>query len=548
MNFVKSFNKVPLEVQNRSGFDMSHSMLLSGKVGTLVPVLTERMVSNDTISLGAMANVQLPPMAADFYGKCDLRLEAFFVPDRIVWGGYKYFYVAPPKTSLADTTKYPLVDRFPSLALDVAATGESAADLIAKMGVGSLSDYLGNKVNANAGSINVPQMLPYLAYHRIWNDFYRNKGVQKPIFCPPNTELDNETLNDNDVSCCPYVTVPSVGSRWTTFTDDDGIGADMGNARVIFPDGVTLLDLRQRNWDNDYFTCATLEPQEGLAPMTLPTKDNDITIPLVRQYNAYQRFIEKNNITPYDYDLQMFSHFGKYPSHECNKALFLGDITVNAYNKTVSQTGPSDGVTNPFTSIGSQRAVTRAVGDGSIVDSFTADEMGTFMVIASFVPTAYYSTGTARCFMDSELSDVPFPEFQGIGDQPIYQSELVDASDLNKSTSRIFGWAQRYAHLKYHRDEVAGLLRDGQSLSVFCLKRGFTGTPTLDGSFLQIPTSALNDVAAVSSDVSQYGWNAEIAFSQKMLRPYTVYSIPTIEDHQDTHTILVNKNGVRYSH
>lgn len=61
------FNKVPVEIQNRSGFDMSHENLIGGLMpGTLYPVLTEEIMPNDRFSLKAIHNLQLPPMATDF--------------------------------------------------------------------------------------------------------------------------------------------------------------------------------------------------------------------------------------------------------------------------------------------------------------------------------------------------------------------------------------------------------------------------------------------------------------------------------------------------
>lgn len=85
------FSRMPIELPNRSGFDMSHENLGTATCGTLVPVLVDELLPNDTISLGANFQVQLPPMATDFYGRVDYVLEAFFVPSRLLWGGWQSF-------------------------------------------------------------------------------------------------------------------------------------------------------------------------------------------------------------------------------------------------------------------------------------------------------------------------------------------------------------------------------------------------------------------------------------------------------------------------
>lgn len=91
----KIFSKIPIDVPNRSGFDMSFENMLTMKVGTLTPILCEEVLPNETYSLGYLGQVQLPPMATDFYGRVDMRLEAFFVPNRVIWGGWQNFYTMP---------------------------------------------------------------------------------------------------------------------------------------------------------------------------------------------------------------------------------------------------------------------------------------------------------------------------------------------------------------------------------------------------------------------------------------------------------------------
>ena len=78
------FSRVPIELPNRSGFDCSHENMGTMTCGTLVPVLVDELLPNDTISLGSAFQVQLPPIASDFYGRVDFVLEAFYVPCRLL--------------------------------------------------------------------------------------------------------------------------------------------------------------------------------------------------------------------------------------------------------------------------------------------------------------------------------------------------------------------------------------------------------------------------------------------------------------------------------
>ena len=103
----KIFTKVPVDIPNRSGFDLSFENLLTMKVGTLTPVLCEEVIPNETYSLGYLSQVQLPPMATNFFGRVDLRLEAFFVPMRILWGGWQNFFTMPTNNPYGDPVVRP---------------------------------------------------------------------------------------------------------------------------------------------------------------------------------------------------------------------------------------------------------------------------------------------------------------------------------------------------------------------------------------------------------------------------------------------------------
>lgn len=43
----KIFNKVPVQIQNRSGFDLSHPSTYTMKVGTLYPILCDQLIPGD---------------------------------------------------------------------------------------------------------------------------------------------------------------------------------------------------------------------------------------------------------------------------------------------------------------------------------------------------------------------------------------------------------------------------------------------------------------------------------------------------------------------
>lgn len=533
-NQSKIFRKVPVEVQNRSGFDESFEHILTQTVGTLVPLCCVECVPSQRISLGVFGQVALPPMATDFYGRVDYCLEAFWVPGRLLYGGFEDVFTheeggnAPAGFSIG-----------PSF-MPGAKVSYTATTFKALMGAGSLADYLGFKVGYNNSNpdITIPNFLPWVGYHRIYDEFYRDSRIQTPVFYKRTTGSISPNAG-NYISQLPWVT-----------------GSTTAAQPIISASGFTLIDgtnalaLRQRNYGKDRFTNATFEPQQG-NPATLQFAvsgtSGSFTIGSFLAAYGLDQWKRKMNISG-RYGDQQFADWGCYPeSYFCDRPVFLGSHRFGIYNKSVYQTSQDVGATTvtPFLGVGSKYGSPVGVSDGSLVKDFTTSERGYLYVIGSVVPHAVYSTGVDPMFMRYRVGDFANPNFQILGDEPIYGYELSEsAADL--STPSVFGYTQRFSAYKYQNDKVSGLVRDGESLSAFALKRSFASAPTLSTSFLQIPVTALDEVAASTSALpSAFGAWSDFFFKFHTSMPLSAYTIPTLGQKKDTHTKMVESGGVR---
>ena len=152
------------------------------------------------------------------------------------------------------------------------------------------------------------------------------------------------------------------------------------------------------------------------------------------------------------------------------------------------------------------------------------------------VPHANYSSGARRHLISRRHnSDFAWPEFAGIGDQPVRVAELNASSNRGQD---VFGYNQRYSEYKYHDDEVHGLLRDGTmasgadsavDLSPYALQRTITGEdPTISSAFIQIPTNFLDNQLAATDQVSGYSCMVDCYFDVKALRTLPEYSLPCL--------------------
>lgn len=527
------FSRVPIELPNRSGFDMSHENMGTATCGTLIPVLVDELLPNDTVSLGSSFQVQLPPMATDFYGRIDYVLEAFFVPSRLLWGGWQSF-MTHPTASPQYPVNTPVQGRsryMPRLALNSSN----------EVGPCSLADYLGYKSQGNIGTEGDPfrrlNALPFLAYHRIWDDWYRDSRIQAPLFYKPD-----DNVQSNSPAYSPYISggvdSPTIYDSTHTFTDQSD-----------------LFTLRQRNWSKDYFTTASTLPQAGNAAtiefdVDLETGSGNFSIATLRSANSLQKWLERNNIAGYHYSDQIYAQYGIYPSDAImDKCIYLGRVSQNVYTRSVFQQGARNGASysptsNPFDTVGAKYGSSQAVGEGSLVDSIRVTEHGFLFVLASLVPHAYYSSGIRRYLFREVVGDIAFPLLSGMGDQAIYKYELSDYF-AREGYDDIFGYTDLYAEYKYHDDEIHGLLRDGSNLDAFALQRSFEGDISLSSEFLQIPHDFLSQIYAVSSQSSGFDCWYDIYFAYKKVSTLPEYSLPTLADLKNTHTKYISRGGKR---
>lgn len=531
----KIFTSQKVDIPNRSGFDLSFENFLTMKVGTLTPVLCEEVLPNETYDLGFLGQVQLPPMATDFYGRVDLRLEAFFVPNRIVWGGWQDFMTMPVNNPYGNSPVRPTTVPY------LKFTGNADNQSEERFGKGTLADYLGYKITVPESgaefNMSIPNLLPFLAYHKIYDDWYRNSKIQKPVFVKASSSPSN--TDQLKLKAIPYQSNAN-----NSFNNPNS---------MLLNDTVSLFSLRQRNWAKDYYTTAALYPQASGdttgSTVELNTENNTFSIGALRAANTLQRWMDRNNVAGERYADQIKATFGVYPSDSTtDRAIFLGSESIGIYNKSVFTTAESDGTSNnPFSgSVGSKSANSQAVGDGKLIDSFKTTEHGYIMVIASIVPHATYGTGTRRQLLHHTISDFANPLLQGLGEQAIYTTELGDTLPVDPAVKgNIFGYQQQYSEYKYHDDEVHGLLRDGGNLETFALQRSFGPAIniSLNTSFIQIPTDYMDQVTAVSSTLSEYGAWANFFFSFKKVSPLSEYVIPTLGDLKDTHTEEIPYRG-----
>lgn len=559
-----SFVQAPVQVPRLSGFDKSHQNLLSTKVGTITPILVDELIPGAKASCKLAISCSLPPLASETYMRVQLKVEAFFVPFRLLAGSFESWFTDQPKkfapyswsgTSITPTERKGLL---PVIGAFNGASDVSGSNLLAELfsRSGSLGDYLGFK-EGDAGVLDSEYLtaLPFLAYHRIYHDWYRNSLVQSDVFLPPTYN------NSNSIS--PASQNPVAGTAPYDFFGFNGaINAFSNYEALLLADGVYLYELRQRNFGLDYFTTATPQAQQGspeVVSFSTSGSTGQFSIAALRGANSLQQFKERNNLLGNLYVEQVYGRYGVRPSDGiAQRSLFIGSGVFDVYSKGIyeSSTGVNGssetlGTNNPFGGVpGARYGSAYASGQEFIVSGFEAKEPGYLMIMATLVPKVTYSTGIRRYLRhyiaSGSLADLANPILQNVGPQPIYSYELN-----GQTGSHIFGFTDRYAEFKTLEDELHGEVRDGYSLQSFAAQRSFDPSTSLNqeinSAFLQIPTNYLDQVFAVNSEVSRLGCWLDCYFDYKVAQPLAKYALPSLQDPAYEHgkTIVVNRGGFK---
>lgn len=560
MSFLnKIFQSIPVKIPDRSGFDLSHEVLSTAKVGTVVPITHIECMPGDTISMGSVMKVTLPPMAVPFMGRIDAELTAAFIPFRLLWQGWQAFItqnngVNPGAVTPTSGSGY--IDSGPNQGnvpysvplLNITRKSDGSGSGVLKS-AGSLADYLGYKDDSSGAGDRYLSALPFLAYHKFCDDWIRDDNNVKPFFpkmASLNYFVDSSGgsigLSSNfSPGLLPYlanagrVMVP--GNNAVILTPEmRPLQTNSPTESSPFPVDSTLRlgDLRQRCWAKDYFTTATTRPQAGAAAsVAFDTSGNtgQFTIATLRAANSLQKWMERNNIAGTEYGDQIMAHFGvRPPDAVLNRSVLLGSVRTPVYVGSVENntgTGSDSGTQSPFgNTLGAAAGFASGADKGRLVDDFTVKEHGIIMVFFTLIPHAYYNTGVDRSLLHLGVGDFAWPEFANIGDQEIRTGELTVSGNLNFGSA--FGYNQRYSEYKFKGDRISGLLRDGETLDVYALQRGFASVPSLGKEFLEIPTNFLDQVLGVSSEIGGFGCMIDAYFDCQALRVLPEYSLPSL--------------------
>lgn len=521
---MADYSHVNVKVQGRSSFDKSFKNILTTKVGVITPIVSKLVIPGSIGSLKIPISAALPPLASDTFMRASLRVEAFLCPLRLCYGGFENWLTGGKIHSSGS-----LVD--PSIPVVVYKSPQSAF-----VKPGTLADYLGFRSEHPEPDMKF-NIFPFISYWRIVDSWYRNRKIEQPLFYPYDSASSN-TDSPSDLSFLPFMSFSTLHNF---------------QFNSAFATGNHLGSLAHRNYDDDYFTTATTSPQFGSEQKVTVDANSQFTISALRAANSLQQWEERNNLSsPRMVDYVRANYGANLSNGVAQRPILLGSARYEVYSKGISAQSDTTATNNPFTSVGARYGNAFASGT-DFVCNFECNEPAYLMVMATLVPEANYSSGidhSLRLFTSkSSQVDLPNPMLQNVGNEPILKSEILDGSTTPSIfTDGIFGYAQRYLWHKTSQNQVHGLLRDGQSLASFVAQRNFTIDAEISSTFLKIGETDLDNVTAVTADLSNYGCWIDCFIDLKVSEPLAESSLPSLQDpaYEHGHDVRLKINGSNF--
>lgn len=545
------FGSTKVSAPRHNVFDLSHSVKATMNAGYLNPVLCTPVVPGDTFDIKADVFCRLAPLATPVLANMDIRLEAFYVPNRIIWPNWEKFIVFEHRPDNDPKPVLPYID------LRDAYTAQ-LSDHYNRVGIGSLADHLGLPVTQfkfdddSADFDGKVSALPFAAYQKIWLDYYVDKNVQQSLIDTYYSGVDGKGgLYDGD-NWSNYSTLMARHHRmwrkdyFTSALPDAQRGADVmipvnggsvsigflpGDAAVVKKsDGTPLqeefINLASNAQGQIQDTSSNKLSIDNTNNLAANVTGLDASITNLRTAFATQRLLELSMRVGSRLKEQLLGIFGvKSSDSRLDRAEYLGGSSVPVMIGEVPQTSQTTSGEG-----GSPQANMAGKGVAAGQLSYGRkyfEEHGYVIVLASIVPKAAYFQGMPRHWKNFDMEDFYWPMFQHIGEQAIRNEELYfgTSDDNNLAT---FGYAPRYSEYKWLPSTIHGEFRNvgtNGGLANMTMARYFATRPYLNQDFLNINADVANRVFAVTSNDFDHFW-LDIYFKIKAKRPMDYFGSP----------------------
>jgi len=444
---------------SKSTHSLSHYRLTTFDQGYLVPVACLEVLMGDSFVHSTSALIRAATLVAPVMHPVDVRIHHWYVPNRIVWSGWDEFI-----TGRNDAAVIPTVD------IDASNY--------------TLADHFG--ITDDAGLVNA---LPFRAYNKIWNEFYRDQDIQSEVAEDSralqriNWSKDYFTTARATPQQGTGITIPFAAGTEAdvTFTNQNipirestgGIAVRTGSTQLA-DDSRGLLETGGADiGGNVGLHFQTDGITGGVADLSTAT-GGGIDVNDFRLAMAMQRHLEARNrwgsriqdylayhgIRPRDGRLDIPEYLG-------------GGKQTIAFSEVLATAEGTNTAVGDQAGHGIAAVRTRRYG------RFFA-ESGWVLSLMSVRPRTVYADQLHRQWLRSVKDDHWQKEYEAFGPQAVLKKEVFGN---NASATEIFGYQGRHDEYRHHPSYVTGAFRESTD-DHWHMARFFASAPSLNSTFI----------------------------------------------------------------
>lgn len=544
-----SVNPVNIDIQ-RSQFVRPSTHKTTFNAGNLIPIYVDEVLPGDTFKMKMASVIRMSTPIYPVMDNANLDIYYFFVPNRLVWEHWREFFGENNTTHWEQPVEYEI----PQI---TAPTGGWTK--------GTIADYMG--IPTNVSNLSV-QALPFRAYCKIWNDWFRDQNLKDPAMISLD-ETTTQGANSGDyvtnaekgalplkvakyhdyfTSALPepqkgpevniggvggYVPVVTraentqkntVNLRWYSPASTNNDNALVGYKTIGQPAGGPF----ETTWSSSTQTGAATQP---ITPANLwadlTAGGTATSINALRQAFAIQRLYEKNARGGTRYIEIIKAHFGvQSPDARQQRSEYLGGTRIPINMDQVVQTSNTAEGSTPQGNTAAYSLT--SFNESMFTKSFT--EHGYIIGLAAIRTEHTYQQGIERFWSRKKMLDYYFPTLANLGEQAILNKEIY--AQGNATDDEAFGYQEAWAEYRYKPSRVSGAMRSNvqTSLDAWHYADEYTQQPILSSSWIDETASNIDRTLAVQSSVEDQ-FIADFYFQCEATRPMPLYSIPGLIDH-----------------
>lgn len=477
----------------RNKFSLSNYKLLSCDMGELVPIGLTEVLPGDTIQQATSALIRVSPLLAPVMHPVNVKVHHWFVPHRLVWDDWENFITGGPDGNNAST--------FPTITVN-SGTGWA---------VGSLADYLGLPTGVDDIAVSA---LPFRAYSKIWNEFYRDQDLQTALTIDTTDGADT-TTNTTLQNVCWEKDYFTTARPWTQKGDEVtmplGTEADVygrtqdnsTNRGNVFQQYNTTNTAAQYGQVNKTGGALTIDVQnfggmdagdtavglslgtpgqyaaagsDYLPPYADLTNATAATINELRYAFALQRYKEARARYGSRYTEYLRYYGIRSSDARLQRPEYLGGGKQTIQFSEVLQTGVT--TSGNTAGVGSLRGHGIGAMRSNRYRKFF-EEHGYVVSLLSVQPKTMYFEGIPKTWLRATKEDFFQKELERVGQGEVLNKELYAA---HATPNGVFGYQDRYDEYRRAESTISGEFRS--TLNFWHYARDFSSDPALNATFV----------------------------------------------------------------